>query len=160
MAERTQAIETLKRILNEKDVDNSNKVKSILKNELERIQSIITDIDIIDKKPQQTIGEISKVLKEHLSSSMFWPQIYEAVNEKYNGFAGMLDQTYSNLSEQEKQFCCLLCAGFQMEEISMMLSCETSTLYTRKTRLSQKMGFSSSKEFAVFMKKFNPENRL
>lgn len=150
-------VDTLNRMISYRDETN-NKLKFYLLEKLDIIRQI-TQLNLFSSKGnKEFMNKYHQIVSQHIEHSRNWPYLYSVINSLYDGFVNQLNEKYSMLSEREKQLCCLIRAGFQADEIAIILSYKYESVSVMKYKLCKKMGISDGKDFLEFLSTIKIEN--
>lgn len=106
-----------------------------------QLNIVPTDNDDVFMKRYQ------KVFGKNLMDELDWENLYALINDLYNGFADKIKAKYPDIAAKDLQLCCFIRAGFQPEEMAVLLNYTQNTIRVKKSRLAQKMGFADYDSF-------------
>jgi len=103
---------------------------------------------------QELLKQVSLINNKELQvdDMLAWDDLFKLIDSIYDGFYSKLTSKYgNNLTEKEKQLCCMLCAGFSTKEISVICQQGIQTIYQRKTTIRQKLKMDEKEDIVDFI---------
>ena len=76
----------------------------------------------------------------------YWKQLAAEICKTYPDFRLALFERCPNLSEEEWKYCCLHILGFDGNDEAILLGIMPSSVWMKRSRIKQKLGFSEQKE--------------
>lgn len=103
--------------------------------------------------PKLRDGIIKKIESEvnSIGSSDGLRQIEEEVNRYMNGIVSMLRKECPNIKEADIALFSLICAGFSVKAICLILNIDSNNVYVKKNRLIKKINATSSPQKDIFL---------
>ncbi|NAS32745.1 tetratricopeptide repeat protein [Flavobacteriaceae bacterium R38] len=151
LASKQKEHEQLEKALENRDV----KDKSDLKKELDRSEKELKDLQIfhdLRETMKQTMAESGadvlqvKQLKEMISNLF--------IEEKQKTLIVALKSKFPSLSEEDLRLAAAIKQHLLNQEMAMFLQVSTNTLYTRKSRLKQKLNLEQKDDLSKFIHEF------
>ncbi len=148
--EAEDTLEMLNKMISEKNgIDNQ--FKSLLIEKLD-IARRVAQMELAPTKDHNMfLKRYNAVFNKDLINVLDWENLYPVINDLYKGFIDKITAQYPGLSEKEMQMCCLIHAGFSINEIGFILSYTYESARVRKVDLRKKMGFETNAEFMEFL---------
>lgn len=141
----------LKGLLNEQLKEKSYQLRSFFQNRVNTLKDLIE----ISYKFKYDTEKFRKNFKELLSKRSFtkeeWQLLREGVNTSMNGLMDYLEDHYPDLSEEDQKYCCLLCAGFTMVEITALLNIKQDSIYKKRNRIRSRLNLEQSVSLEDFL---------
>ncbi len=103
-------------------------------------------------KQQSAILKHVKDLISNISSDSYLVQVESQINRCCDNILEKLRRDFPTLSDNEYRLACYLCAGFTTQAICLFLSCNSSAVYNRISRLRKKIKDSESEDKELFLK--------
>lgn len=93
-----------------------------------------------EQNPSLLNKKFRDMLKMNSLNNEAFRDLKEIVNENYNNIVDKLRKIHPNLTEQDLDMCCLICSGFNSQEMCIIFGyTSVNNVYIRKSRLKQKM---------------------
>lgn len=109
-------------------------------------------------KPGTILKKMNEMIDLVPMNKEFTSGIINNVNLYYNNAIEKLLHTHSSLTQAEILFSSLIIAGFSMQEMSLILNCNSvDAVYTRKYRLKQKLSLSKNIDIEDYLAAFTLE---
>lgn len=127
-------------------VEDLQKQENILKLKLLQHFDIIKKSVLLEQYLENNNSAQGKSLLRRFNGIIYenhpinWDTLYEAINDKYNGFPDALKKTYPELELVEFRICCLLYTGFSNTEMSIILALSTSSITAKRSSIRKKIG--------------------
>lgn len=149
-------------------VEDLQKQENILKLKLLQHFDIIKKSVLLEQYLENSNSAQGKSLLKKFNGIIYenhpinWDTLYEAINDKYNGFPDALRKTYPELELIEFRICCLLYTGFSNTEMSIILSLSTSSITAKRSSIRKKIGLKEYSNIVEHLNKaiFNPKQHL
>lgn len=101
---------------------------------------------------REMLRKISSIESDTNGELVNWSNIFEIINNLYNGFYDKLHAKYGDsLTSKEEQIISLIIAGFSTKEISVITSQTTSTICVRKSSIRKKIGVPEKEDIGRFL---------
>lgn len=82
--------------------------------------------------------------KGNLLTDKEWIELKECVKSTYIFFFENLQKNFSNLTEEDIRFCCLLKIGLNSQQLSILLDIQSTSVSRRRSRIMKKGGFENT----------------
>jgi len=132
--------------------NNEDKLRQLFAEKLDIVRKIAQMGSTSNLSSNLFIKQYYNVFGHNIAENMDWDKnLYEIFNGLYNNFVYKLKNTYPSLTEKELQLCCLIKANFSKDEICLILSYESNSIKTIRSRICKKMGFDNSDDFTNYI---------
>ncbi|MDD3079862.1 MAG: tetratricopeptide repeat protein [Paludibacter sp.] len=81
-----------------------------------------------------------------------WKEFSGLMNYTFNNIVDFLEKKFPGLSKREIIYCCLTLLDFSTYDMTLVLECQTVSLYKLRQRIVQKMGMENTKELDNYLK--------
>lgn len=117
------------------------------------ITKVLSQLNETSDKDQTFLEKFNSLFYgEQRSNDVNWEDFYVLINILYDGFAGKLQTSYSNImNEREIQLCCLLKVNMNTNEIACVMRQEINTVRTRKTSIRKKLNAPNAADIITFI---------
>ena len=90
------------------------------------------------KQGQKLLKKVNEII--YKQESLDWNMLNDTMNQLYNGFPEKLQEKYPQLDEAEVRICCLIFAGLNNTEISILMEWTINTIQMKKSIIRKKIG--------------------
>ncbi len=90
------------------------------------------------KQGQKLLKKVNEII--YKQESLDWNMLNDTMNQLYNGFPDKLKERYPQLDEAEVRICCLIFAGLNNTEISILMEWTINTIQMKKSIIRKKIG--------------------
>ncbi len=90
------------------------------------------------KQGQKLLKKVNEII--YKQESLDWDMLNDTMNQLYNGFPEKLREKYPQLEEAEVRICCLIFAGLNNTEISILMEWTINTIQMKKSIIRRKIG--------------------
>jgi ATP/maltotriose-dependent transcriptional regulator MalT len=120
------------------------RLQEILLRRMSHVQNMAEYLHLYENNPDEFKKKVhTKIVKAERDT--YFGELQEIVNEKYAGIVDYLKESFPLLSEDELNFCCLLCFGFSNSQIAILFRLTNpSSMYNKRHMVRQKMGLCST----------------
>lgn len=131
-------------------IENSSVLRSAMLRQLGIIKMVA---ETPTEQNREMLRKFSSIDGETNGELVDWNNVYEIIDNLYNGFYGKLHKKYGEvLTQKEQQIIVLMLAGFSTKEISVITGQTTSTIYVRKTSIRKKLGVPEKEDIVEFLR--------
>lgn len=100
------------------------------------------------------LRKISSIENDTRGELVNWDNLFEIVNNLYDGFHDKLRNRYGALlTPKEEQIIVLMMAGFSTKEISVITAQTTATIYVRKSSIRKKLGVPEKEDITAHLRR-------
>nr|WP_320037666.1 hypothetical protein [uncultured Bacteroides sp.] len=155
-----QTINTLKKMNRElsttiyrhnADLHNAVLVQCDMAKKIIRFNQDIEKYESLQASPVQMMQRINKIFYGEKKIEEQWETILKSINLVRPGFAKQIETAFPNLSVYEFRICLLTYAGFNIQEIAIILNQKPNTIQTRRSSIRKKMGIEAGADIAEFL---------
>jgi tetratricopeptide (TPR) repeat protein len=136
---------TLSNVL-DRQVEKETRLHEVLTTKMLQLQRIVDYMYLHDNNPD----EFKKKVRDEVvqaGKDEYFGDLHEIVNEKYFGIVDYLKGNYPSLSNDELNICCLVCFGFNNNQIGILFGYTNSkSIFNKRHTLRQKLGLSPTYE--------------
>lgn len=90
------------------------------------------------KQGQKLLKKVNEII--YKQESLDWNMLDDTMNQLYNGFPENLRKRYPQLEDAEVRICCLIYAGLNNTEISILMEWTINTIQMKKSIIRRKIG--------------------
>lgn len=103
------------------------------------------------KQGQKLLKKVNEIV--YKQESLDWNMLYDTMSQIYNGFPEKLRKKYPQLEEPEIRICCLIYAGLNNTEISILMEWSINTIQMKKSIIRKKIGVEGYGNISDFLEK-------
>ena len=132
---------------------SSNTTPALRRAMLQQLGIIKMVAETPTEQNREMLRKISSIEGETGGELVNWDNLFEVIDNLYDGFYGKLHSKYGiTLSAKEEQIIVLIMAGFSTKEISVITGQTTSTIYVRKSSIRKKLGVPEKEDIVAFLR--------
>ena len=125
-------------VLDEKNAQET-RLGEVLLHRVYRIQKIANYLYLYENNPAEFIRKVRNAIIVAERDDYFGT-LHEVVNRKYAGIVDYLTQRFPTLTESELNLCCLICFGFNNNQIGILFGHTNSgSIFTNRHKLRKKL---------------------
>ncbi len=109
---------TLSSVLDKKH-EKEERLHQVLTNKMLHVQKILDYLFLYDNNPDEFKRKVDTAIIQ-VEKDSYFGELHEIVNEKYAGVIDYLKQKFPDLSQEELNLCCLICFGFNNNQMGIL----------------------------------------
>ncbi|GAB6008243.1 tetratricopeptide repeat protein [Dysgonomonas reticulitermitis] len=101
------------------------------------------------KQGQKLLKKVNEII--YKQESLDWNMLNDTMNQLYNGFPEKLQEKFPQLEDAEVRICCLVYAGLNNNEISILMEWTINTIQMKKSIIRKKIGVEGYGNLSDFL---------
>jgi chromosome segregation ATPase len=124
----------------DKHTEKESRLHEVLTNKMLHVQKLVDYLFLYDNNPDEFKKKIGSAVIQ-AERDRYFGELHEIVNEKYAGIVDYLKQQHPTLSDDELNICCLICFGFNNNQMGILFGYTNSnSIFNKRHKLRKKMG--------------------
>lgn len=116
------------------------RLQQVLNDKILQLQKIVDHLFIYENNPEEFKKKVRSAIVQ-AEKDQYFGELHEIVNQKYHGIVDHLKSEYPDLSEDEINMCCLICFGFNNNQISILFGhTNSNSIFNKRHKLRKKLG--------------------
>lgn len=129
-------------LLNENN-ENEIKLKKVMCDKILYIQKLADITSIYDNNAELFLEKIKTTII-NAERDTYFGDLHEVVNDRFYGIVNYLKDKYPTLNEDEINLCCLICFGFDNNQISILFGHKNyNSIFTKRHKVRKKLGINA-----------------
>ncbi|HBO25249.1 MULTISPECIES: tetratricopeptide repeat protein [Culturomica] len=129
-------------LLNENN-ENEIRLKKVMCDKILYIQKIADITSIYDNNAELFLEKIKATII-NAGRDTYFGELHEVVNDRFYGIVNYLKDKHPTLNEDEINLCCLICFGFDNNQISILFGHKNyNSIFTKRHKVRKKLGINT-----------------
>jgi tetratricopeptide (TPR) repeat protein len=143
MSSQMNEFEDLRKSLSDvldKHNEKEARLHDLLTNKMLHLKKMVDYLFLYDNNPDEFKKRVGSAVIQ-AEKDTYFGELREVVNEKFAGIVDYLEVQFPTLTEDELNLCCLVCFGFNNNQISILFGyTNPNSIFNKRHKLRKKMG--------------------
>ncbi len=121
-------------------VEKETRLQEVLTNKMLHIQKLVDYLFLYENNPDEFKKKI-RIAVVQAKKDEYFGELHEIVNDRYYGIVDHLKRLHPSLSNDELSLCCLICFGFNNNQIGILFGyTNANSIFNKRHKIRKKMG--------------------
>lgn len=127
-------------VMLDKQVEKETRLQEVLTNKMLHIQRLVDYLFLYENNPDEFKKKV-RVGVVQAKKDEYFGELHEIVNDRYHGVVDELKRLHPSLTADELNLCCLICFGFNNNQIGILFGyTNANSIFNKRHKVRKKMG--------------------